>query len=55
MNDVSNILELWHVFSIFKHQNDTLPKFNSEFSPEKLPFHPIGKEVVFFSPPFLQG
>ena len=25
----------------------TLPKFNSEFSPEKLPFHPIGKEKVF--------
>ena len=24
MNDFSNILELWHVFSILKHQNDTL-------------------------------
>ena len=33
--------------SIF--QRDTLPKFNSEFAPEKLPFHPIGKAKVFLS------
>ena len=32
----------------------TLPKFNSEFTPEKIPFDPIGKDRLPF-PPFFQG
>ena len=47
-----------HSLTVFVNQkfSENLPpsKFNSEFSPEKLPFHPIGKEKVF-QPSIFQG